>query len=108
MMGIDPSLKMLEKAKRKNPNIDWKVGTVENIELPDNHVEGILVNLTIHHWSDLQKGLGFNGYKTIRPAGYFYGNSRTNPRLSVEHYFPQHGMHSMLQWPDLARPLTQQ
>lgn len=35
-IGIDPSKQMLEKAKLRNNKIDWKIGTAENIGLPEN------------------------------------------------------------------------
>ena len=104
MMGIDPSLKMLEKAKRKNPNVDWRVGTVENIELPDNHVEGIIAFLTIHHWSDLQKGF-LEIQRVLKPAGRVVIFTSTPEQMKgywLNHYFPQMLKHSMLQMPDLA------
>lgn len=55
-IGIDPSEKMLTNAKTKNPNVRWMKGSAEQIDLDDEHVDGVLVSLSIHHWSDLKKG----------------------------------------------------
>ena len=55
-IGIDPSELMLEKAKLKNNEVYWKIGSAENIGLPEKSVDGIIGSLTIHHWTDLQIG----------------------------------------------------
>jgi len=55
-IGIDPSTEMLEKAKKQNTNISWKIGKAEHIELPDASADGIVASLTLHHWQDLVQG----------------------------------------------------
>jgi ubiquinone/menaquinone biosynthesis C-methylase UbiE len=49
LLGIDPSQKMLEQAKVKNPLIDWRFGSAESTGLPNDYVDGIIGTLTIHH-----------------------------------------------------------
>ncbi|MEM6892400.1 MAG: class I SAM-dependent methyltransferase [Bacteroidota bacterium] len=55
-IGIDPSLKMLEKAQMRNSEIDWRIGSAENTGLSDSQLDGIVASLTLHHWTNLQKG----------------------------------------------------
>ncbi|MEL7269000.1 MAG: class I SAM-dependent methyltransferase [Bacteroidota bacterium] len=55
-IGIDPSLEMLEKAQMRNSEIDWRIGSAENTRLSDNQLDGIVASLTLHHWTNLQKG----------------------------------------------------
>ncbi|MDT0606846.1 class I SAM-dependent methyltransferase [Croceitalea rosinachiae] len=52
-LGIDPSELMLQEARRKNKQIEWRLGTAENTGLPPTSVDGIIASLTIHHWADL-------------------------------------------------------
>lgn len=40
-IGMDPSEKMLEKAKQKNQLIDWKIGQAESITLETESIDGI-------------------------------------------------------------------
>ncbi len=56
LTGVDPSSLMLEKAKQKNEEIHWLQSSVENLNLPPESVDGIIGSLTIHHWTDLEKG----------------------------------------------------
>jgi ubiquinone/menaquinone biosynthesis C-methylase UbiE len=52
-IGIDPSARMLEKAKLKNKDIDWRIGTAEQTGLEVNSIDGIIGSLTIHHWVNI-------------------------------------------------------
>jgi len=62
-IGIDPSERMLKKAKNKNSEIDWRIGSAENTGLPPNCVDGIIGSLTIHHWTNLSRG--FKGLHSV-------------------------------------------
>jgi ubiquinone/menaquinone biosynthesis C-methylase UbiE len=55
MCGVDPSKKMIEVARGRNIDIEWKIGSAEKIPYPDNHFQGTVGTLTIHHWTDLKK-----------------------------------------------------
>ena len=55
-IGIDPSLEMLEKARMRNSEIDWRMGSAENTGLSDNQLDGIVASLTLHHWNNLENG----------------------------------------------------
>ena len=55
-IGIDPSLEMLEKARMRNSEIDWRMGSAEITGLSDNQLDGIVASLTLHHWNNLEYG----------------------------------------------------
>ena len=88
--GIDPSEEMLEKARLKNNSIKWLQGTAENIDIPANFYDGILVSLTIHHWNDLEAGFKEIG-RVLKPRGIlvlFTTLPSQNKSYWLNHYFP--------------------
>ena len=102
-IGIDPSEKMLEKARLKNSKVDWKTGTVENIALPDNSVDGIIASLTVHHWSDLQQGFS-ELHRVLKPQGTIVIFTSTPKQMEgywLNHFFPRMLRDSMIQMPTL-------
>ena len=102
-IGIDPSEKMLEKAKLKNSEIDWRIGSVENLGLPNNHVDGIIGSLTIHHWTDLNRGFAeLNA--VLKPNGRIVIFTSTPKQMKgywLNHYFPKMLEDSIVQMPAL-------
>lgn len=50
--GVDPSSEMLGKGKARNSDIQWAIGTAENIPFEAAHFAGVLISLTIHHWQN--------------------------------------------------------
>ncbi len=102
-IGVDPSERMLEKAKLKNSKITWKSGHAENIPLPPKHVDGIIGSLTIHHWNDLHKSfLELN--RILKPDGQIVIFTSTPKQMKgywLNHYFPMMLKDSMLQMPSL-------
>ena len=103
MIGMDPSEKMLQHAKKKNASIDWRKGIVEDIGLPDNSIDGIIATLTIHHWTDLKKGfselsrvLKKNGKLVI-----FTSSPEQMKGYWLNHYFPKMMEDSRFQMPGL-------
>jgi ubiquinone/menaquinone biosynthesis C-methylase UbiE len=90
LIGIDPSSEMLQKAKLKNPNIDWRIGTAENIELPNNSIDGVVAFLTIHHWTDLQKAF-FELSRVLKSDGSLVIFTSTPKQMEtywLKEYFP--------------------
>ncbi len=102
-IGIDPSETMLAKAKLKNSDIAWKIGSAENTLLPQNHVDGIIGSLTIHHWSNLKNGfLELN--RVLKPEGKMVIFTSTPKQMKgywLNHYFPKMLSASILQMPSL-------
>lgn len=89
-IGIDPSEEMLSKARLKAPGVEWRQGTAENIDLPDHCIDGVLVSLTIHHWTDLRQGFS-EIYRVLKPGGrmvLFTSLPEQTGRYWLAHYFP--------------------
>ena len=102
-VGIDPSDIMLEKANLISNEIDWKLGSAENTGLQENEIDGIIASLTIHHWSDLQKGFS-ELYKVVKPGGRIVIFTSTPEQMKsywLNHYFPKMLLDSIIQMPDL-------
>ncbi|MEM7086113.1 MAG: class I SAM-dependent methyltransferase [Bacteroidota bacterium] len=102
-IGIDPSKTMLEKAKAKNQQVLWKIGVAENIELPDNLIDGIIGFLTIHHWNHLEKAF-LQLHKVLKPNGRVVLFTSTPKQMKgywLHHYFPKMLSDSIAQMPTL-------
>lgn len=104
-IGIDPSEKMLVQARANNRNIDWRIGTAEKIPLPDQTVDGVIGSLTIHHWTDLQKGFS-ELHRVLAPEGrivIFTSTPKQMEHYWLNHYFPTMLQRSIDQMPSLER-----
>ncbi|MBL4594124.1 MAG: class I SAM-dependent methyltransferase [Flavobacteriales bacterium] len=102
-IGIDPSIEMLEKAKFKNQQIDWRIGTAEKTNLIDNSINGIIGSLTIHHWTDLKKGFS-ELYRVLKVGGRIVIFTSTPKQMEgywLNHYFPKMLNDSIVQMPSL-------
>ncbi len=102
-IGIDPSKKMLEKAKLRNKEIEWKVGSAENTGLPQDFVDGIIASLTIHHWTNLKSGF-IELNKVLKPNGRIVIFTSTPKQMKgywLNHYFPKMLSDSMIQMPTM-------
>ena len=104
-IGIDPSERMLEKAMKRNTDIDWKLGSAENTGLQQNHVDGIIGSLTIHHWTNLE--LGFKELNSIlKPNGKIVIFTSTPKQMKsywLNNYFPKMLEDSIIQMPALSK-----
>lgn len=98
IIGIDPSIEMLQKARNKNSNIDYQLGVAEDIELPDNSMDGVVAFLTIHHWTNLEKGFQEIG-RVLKPNGrlvIFHSTPEQMKGYWLNNYFPKMLEDSML------------
>lgn len=105
LIGIDPSEKMLEKARFKNQRVDWRIGTAENIQLSDNSMDGIIGSLTIHHWTDLSKSF-FELQRILKEDGRIVIFTSTPIQMEgywLNHYFPRMLKDSINQMPSLEK-----
>ena len=100
-IGIDPSIKMLEKAKSQSKSVSWKLGRAENIDLSTNSVDGIIASLTLHHWQDLRKGF-HELNRILKPSGTIVIFTATPDQMKgywLNHYFPKMLSDSIIQMP---------
>ena len=100
-IGIDPSIEMLQKARSKNLNIEWKIGTAEKTDLPQESIDGIIGTLTIHHWSNLTRAFSELHYvlKPNRRIVIFTSTPQQMQGYWLNHYFPKMLEDSMEQMP---------
>ncbi|PQJ79060.1 class I SAM-dependent methyltransferase [Polaribacter porphyrae] len=107
-IGIDPSELMLKKAKFKNTEISWKIGSAENTGLSKNFVDGIIASLTIHHWTDLKKGFSELN-RVLKPNGRIVIFTSTPKQMNgywLNHYFPKMLSDSIVQMPSFENIKT--
>ncbi|MGB0522424.1 MAG: class I SAM-dependent methyltransferase [Flammeovirgaceae bacterium] len=101
-IGIDPSEEMLEKAKKRTGSIQWLQGVAEAIPLQDHTADGLIASLTIHHWTDLAKGIQ-ELHRILKPAGKLVIFTATPQQMEgywLNHYFPQMLADSINQMPN--------
>ncbi len=88
--GLDPSEKMLERARSKSRSINWIEGVVETLPMANASFDGALASLTTHHWTDLT--MGFRElYRVLRPGSrlvLFTSTPEQMERYWLAHYFP--------------------
>jgi len=107
-IGIDPSEKMLEKAKLRSGKINWKIGSAERTGLPNNFVDGIIGSLTIHHWNNLKEGFS-ELFRVLKPNGNVVIFTSTPKQMNgywLNNYFPKMLSDSIIQMPSLERVKT--
>ncbi|WP_422081117.1 class I SAM-dependent methyltransferase [Ulvibacterium sp.] len=100
-IGIDPSETMLEKARYRNQQISWRIGTVENTGLERDSIDGITASLTLHHWPDLKKGFS-ELFRVLREAGRIVIFTSTPEQMKgywLNRYFPKMMSDSIAQMP---------
>lgn len=102
-IGVDPSIVMLQEAKQKNSNILWTLGTAEQIPYTNQIFSGALASLTLHHWSNLERGF-LEIYRTLKANSYFVIFTATAEQMRnywLNHYFPEMMVKSIDQMPSL-------
>ena len=54
VIGLDPSLKMLEqaRAKRRDDRVEYRRGSAEAIPLPDESLDAVFMSMSFHHFTD--------------------------------------------------------
>ncbi len=101
LIGIDPSIEMLAKAKEENEKISWQVGVAENTGLETESIDGVTAILTIHHWADLEKGFSELS-RVLKVGGRMVIFASTPNQMAgywLNHYFPKMLKSSAIQMP---------
>ncbi len=101
--GLDPSEKMLNEAREKNPKLNWVLGTAEQIPFEDKTFAGAIATLTIHHWTDLTKSFKEIS-RVLTDEGRLVIFTSTPQQMKgywLNHYFPEMLRASIIQMPSL-------
>lgn len=104
-IGIDPSTEMLDKARKKNDRINWRIGIAEKTGLASESVNGVITSLTIHHWADLEQGFK-EMYRILKNEGNIVIFTTTPEQTKgywLNHYFPKMIKDSVEQLPSYNR-----
>jgi ubiquinone/menaquinone biosynthesis C-methylase UbiE len=102
-IGMDPSIEMLQKAQSQNKKIQWKIGSAEKTDLPQQSIDCILATLTIHHWINLHRAFA-ELYYVLKPNGKIVIFTATPKQMKgywLNHYFPKILNDSAAQMPSL-------
>lgn len=104
-VGIDPSNKMLAKAKLKNLQIDWRIGLADKTGLETNSIDGIIASLTIHHWTDLDRAFAelHRVIKSTHKLVIFTSTPKQMKGYWLNHYFPKMMDASIFQMPSMEK-----
>lgn len=103
IIGIDPSEKMIQKAKLKVNQIDWIIGTAEDTGLQNESIDGLICCLTIHHWTDLNTAFK-EMHRILKKGGRFVIFTASPDQMEgywLNHYFPQMLFESRQQMPSM-------
>ena len=101
VIGMDPSPVMLKIAKSRSQTIDWRIGHAEYTGLTSKAVDGVIAVLTIHHWTNLEKGFK-ELYRVIKKNGKVVIFTSTPNQMYgywLNHYFPKMLKDSSIQMP---------
>lgn len=103
MTGVEPSEKMISEAQSRNSNIRWLKGSAEKIPAVNNEFDGAIATLTIHHWTDLKKGMQ-ELQRVIKKEGKIVIFTSTSEQMKgywLNQYFPMMLEESIQQMPAL-------
>jgi SAM-dependent methyltransferase len=66
--GVDPSPSMVDRASKRVPAADVRVGSAEELPFPDDHFTVVANVASFHHWADRDAGLR-EILRVLAPAG---------------------------------------
>ncbi len=69
-IGVDPAPGMVDMAQRLLPDAAFRLGTAEEIPLPDASVDLAMSTVSFHHWHDQAAGVR-EVARVLRPGGRF-------------------------------------
>jgi len=70
LIGVDLAEGMIEVARRLAPGVEFRVGGVETLTIPDASVDVAVSTISFHHWNDQAAGIS-NVARMLRPGGIF-------------------------------------
>jgi ubiquinone/menaquinone biosynthesis C-methylase UbiE len=93
VIGVDPSKKMLEQARRKvsDARVRYELGHGESIPLPDDSVDLIFMSMVFHHFDNPRAAAG-ECHRVLRTGGTVFLRAGTRERIASYPYvdfFPE-------------------
>jgi demethylmenaquinone methyltransferase/2-methoxy-6-polyprenyl-1,4-benzoquinol methylase len=86
VVGVDFSARMLERARRKAPAIEWRHGDLLELPFPDASFDATTVGFGIRNVSELDRGLQ-ELRRILRPGGRLAVLEITQPRGVIAPFF---------------------
>jgi ubiquinone/menaquinone biosynthesis C-methylase UbiE len=90
VIGIDPSQKMVDQARRKpaSGSVVYRRGSAEALPLPDGCADLVFMSMAYHHFSD-PAAAARECHRVLRPAGYVCIRTGTQETdFPHRHFFP--------------------
>lgn len=89
VVGVDPSEKMLDQARRKRPSsgIHYERGTAEAIPLVAGAVDMIFMSMSFHHFTDPERA-AWECRRVLRPDGSVVVRTGTREQIQSYPYVP--------------------
>ena len=87
--GVDQSVRMLSSARRKDPSINWSLGTAEALPFRSGSFSGAICVLAIHHFENFERA--FQEVARVIVRGRFVIFTSTSEQLKrfwLNEYFP--------------------
>ena len=97
MVGLDFSPRMLERARRKDPEIEWIEGDLLELPFEDGSFDAATVGFGVRNVADLEQGLA-ELRRVLRPGGRVGILEITRPRGPLQPLLP-----ALVRRPDPAR-----
>ena len=72
-IGIDPSERLLESGKKKNPSLNLIRGRGEDLPFPDDHMDGVFAECALSVMFDLDQVLK-EIFRVLKPGGWLVIN----------------------------------
>jgi hypothetical protein len=86
VVGVDPSMTML--AQRPQPTIAVQ-GVAERLPFADATFDAAMASLTLHHWTDLERGLAEMRRVAARQVVFFFDPEYSSEYWLVADYCPE-------------------
>ena len=86
VVGLDFSERMLERARRKSPAIEWVNGDVLALPFPDGSFDAATIGFGVRNVADLERGLQ-ELRRVLRPGGRLAVLEITRPRGALRPFF---------------------
>ena len=90
VIGVDPSQKMLDQARRRHAtgNVVYRQGSAEALPLPDGCADLVFISMVYHHLSD-PTGVARECHRVLRKGGYVcIRNGTRESDFPHRHFFP--------------------
>ena len=93
VLGVDPSIKMLDQAKRKHrdPRVRYELGRAEALPIEDDSIDLVFISMAFHHFDDPTLAAR-ECRRVLGDSGTVFMRAGTCERISVYpyvKYFPQ-------------------